>query len=342
MTGGGLDGVHKLEKAVPRAKGEGASLMVADFVSATYGWLRSPDGKESTQVLFRPGKNRDGYFTHDEILAQATKAMDILSRHYPDEDHILIFDNVTTHLKRAADALSACHMSMKPMQEGMPMFGVETPMRGENGKPVYGPDGKVLKTKIRMGDAQFRDGSLQPLYFPPEHPRAGVFKGMAILLEERSIPNVKNLRAQCPKFQCKPPVVDCCCRPLLFNQPDFHDVESLLETHCKERGFMVLFLPKFHCELNFIEQCWGYAKRIYRMLSASSAEAVLERNVCSSLDAVPLLSMRRFYTRSHRFMDAYQHGLNGTQAAWAAKKYRSHRVLPNDILDELGRAFAAS
>lgn len=40
--------VHKSGKAVPHAKGEGASLMAADFVSADYGWLRSLDGKEST------------------------------------------------------------------------------------------------------------------------------------------------------------------------------------------------------------------------------------------------------------------------------------------------------
>ncbi|TBU33558.1 hypothetical protein BD311DRAFT_652214, partial [Dichomitus squalens] len=44
-----------------------------------------------------------------------------------------------------------------------------------------------------------------------------------------------------------------------------------------------------------------------------------------------------FYTRAHRFMDAYRRGLDGKQAAWAAKKYRSHRVLPNDILEELDR-----
>jgi transposase len=37
-------------------------------------------------------------------------------------------------------------------------------------------------------------------------------------------------------------------------------VESLLETYCKSCGVNVIFLPKFHCELNFIEQCWGYAK----------------------------------------------------------------------------------
>ena len=39
--------VHNSEKANPYAKGEGHSLMVADFVSADYGWLQSPDGKES-------------------------------------------------------------------------------------------------------------------------------------------------------------------------------------------------------------------------------------------------------------------------------------------------------
>jgi hypothetical protein len=36
--------VHISEDAVPQAKGEGASLMFADFVSADYGWLRALDG----------------------------------------------------------------------------------------------------------------------------------------------------------------------------------------------------------------------------------------------------------------------------------------------------------
>ena len=45
-------------------------------------------------------------------------------------------------------------------------------------------------------------------------------------------------------------------------------------------------------------------------------------------------STSRFSTRSRRFMDAYHKGLNGEQAAWAAKKYRGHRVLPSTILKE--------
>ena len=38
--------VHKDETAKPYATDKGTSQMVADFVSADYGWLHSPDGKE--------------------------------------------------------------------------------------------------------------------------------------------------------------------------------------------------------------------------------------------------------------------------------------------------------
>ncbi|KAG1753178.1 hypothetical protein EDB19DRAFT_1627163, partial [Suillus lakei] len=41
-----------------------------------------------------------------------------------------------------------------------------------------------------------------------------------------------------------------------------------------------------------------------------------------------------FSIRSVRFIDAYQKGLDGMQAAWAIKKYRGHRVLPESIMKE--------
>jgi hypothetical protein len=95
---------------------------------------------------------------------------------------------------------------------------------------------------------------------------------------------------------------------------------------------------EFQPQLNFIEQCWGYAKRIYRLNPESSREDVLERNALAALESIPLESMRRFSIRSHRFMDAYSRGLNGRQAAWAARKYRGHRILPATIMDELEKA----
>lgn len=221
---------------------------------------------------------------------------------------------------------------------------------------MYGGDGKLLKKWIRMQDAMLEDGTPQPLYFPPGHMNAGLFKGMSVILAERNLIAKSKLRAQCKNFKCADTSLNakCCCRRVLYNQPDFIQIESLLETTCKARGFEVLFLPKFHCELNFIEQCWGYAKRIYRHYPASSKEADLERNILSALESVPLTSMRRygisltllvysnkiysFAIRSFRFMDAYSKGLSGKQAAWAAKKYHGHRVLPDSIMRELFEA----
>ena len=195
-----------------------------------------------------------------------------------------------------------------------------------------------MKVKVPMADAKFSDGTSQPLYFPEGHERAGVFKGMAVILKERGFGDMSKVRAECKNFKCIPGATNCCCRRILFNQPDFANVPSLLEITCNARGFKVIFLPKFHCELNFIEQCWGYAKRLYRLNPESSREDVLQRNALEALQTIPLVTMRRFANRSYRFMDAYSKGLNGRQAAWAAKRYRGHRVLPMSIMDELEKA----
>jgi hypothetical protein len=37
-------------------------------------------------------------------------------------------------------------------------------------------------------------------------------------------------------------------------------------------------------------------------------------------------------------MDAYSKGLTGKQAAWASKKYRGHRVLPDSLMEDLDDA----
>ena len=295
--------VPKGAKAVPQPKGEGPTLMVADFVSADYGWLRSPDGLQSARVIFRPGKNRDGYFDNDDILKQVTHALKILHEYFPDEDHVFIFDNATTHRKRPADALSARRMSKAPTAPNKPLFGVDVPVLDDSGNPVHDTTtGKVLKTRARMADATLPDGSPQSLYTAEDEERPGVFKGMERILVERGYDAaaVRKLRAECPKFDC-PTVypqgtLACCCRRLLYNEPDFAGVESILESHCRKSGVPVIFLPKFHCELNPIESCWGYAKKRYRELPASTgrgAEADLERNVLKVLDEVPLESIRR-------------------------------------------------
>jgi hypothetical protein len=90
---------------------------------------------------------------------------------------------------------------------------------------------------------------------------------------------------------------------------------------------------KFRCK---IEED-NIAESIYRTYPESSREDQLEVNTVTALESIPLSMMRKFSNRSQRFMDAYSRGLNGRQAAWASRKYRGHRVLPNNIMEGLGK-----
>lgn len=300
--------------------------MVSDFVSADYSWLRSPDGKELVHVLFRAGRAWDGYFTNDEIICQVETAMTILEKYFPHEDHVFVFNNARTHLKQVGDVPCAHNMPHSCTD-----WGISVPKKGQDRKQMLGADGKPIMEKICVTDG-FHNGAVQSFYWPDGHANAGFFKGMAQILLECGY-NVNRLKAQCKNFKCPPNMTDCCCHRLLYTQPDFANVESRLEKICCEHRFQVLFLPKFHCELNFIEQCWGYAKRLYRCYPESSKDSNLECNVVQALDSVPLTSMRRqvffkfdqflismithisrFAIRSCCFMDAYHKGLNGRQA----------------------------
>ncbi|KAF9513212.1 hypothetical protein BS47DRAFT_1458988 [Hydnum rufescens UP504] len=285
----------------PYAKGDGVSVMVADFVSADYGWLRSPGGETSAY----------GYFTNDDMLAQVSDAMDILWQHYPADNHIFVFDNAKTHSKHAEDSLLACRMP-KGTSRPDANWGLRVNKWDEAGNLVYTRGGKVNKVFKHMGNATFNNKP-QPLYFPNNHPtHPSLFKGMAVILEECGYDNVHDLCTQCPEFKCPSGATDCCCRCLLFSQPDFINVDSLLEAHC----------------LNFIEMCWGFAKQLYCKLLPSSAVEDVEHNMVNSLESIPITSI--FANRSLWYMDGYCHGLNGKEAAWAMKKYHRHCQIPTD------------
>jgi hypothetical protein len=282
--------VHDSESPKPYAKGEGQSVMVADFVSAKLGWLASPDGRQRARVTILPGKARDGYFTCDEVLQQLSSAMDILDEHYASYRHAFILDNARTHTKRAENALSARRMPKHTRQN----FQFDTVVRDGSGRPVVQQNGQPLVERRRMEDATLADGSAQPLYFPDNHPKhPGHFKGMTELLRERGFDAPERLKAQCKGFKCDPGVANCCQRRILFNEPDFARVPSIAERFCSARGYQVVFLPKFHPELNFIEMCWGYGKRLYRELPPAPRVTEVKANALSSLDSVPRTAMRR-------------------------------------------------
>jgi hypothetical protein len=100
------------------------------------------------------------------------------------------------------------------------------------GKPICKPDGTAKRIKIQMKDTQFPNGDIQSLYFPVGHPQEGVFKGMAVILEERGFGDMLKMHAKCKSFKCKERAADCCCHHILYNQPDFANIDSLLKVIC--------------------------------------------------------------------------------------------------------------
>ncbi|KAI0343131.1 hypothetical protein BDW22DRAFT_1407059 [Trametopsis cervina] len=281
----------------------------------------------SARVLFKAGKTRDGYFTNEDIITQATSACDILDKFHathPNQKHKLAFDNATNHRKRRENALSTRYMHIN-----MPAFNKPNFLCA-----IKGPDGNVVKVPIE--DTRFHDGTVQSLYYPVRHQHTGQFKGMQQLVwerYERSTPGIPNpmethsptskqfkIKGECKGFKCP------------------EGMKSILEEVCEAHGYEVLFYLKFHCELNFIEQVWGYAKHLYREFPASSNEEALEQNVVAAIDTVPINISDRFLVHLLRFMDVYRKGLNEKQMAWANQKYHGHCVLPDSIFTELQNA----
>ncbi|CUA69593.1 Protein unc-13 homolog B [Rhizoctonia solani] len=303
------------EHATPRKKGQGLSVMFADYISARHGFLASRDGRLTTRKILQAGKNREGYLTNVDICQQFRSAVKLAKQEYPKERHLFVYDNARIHTKHPPTAPSA-----RSMTKGESLLRVQT------------VDSQGNKIKVRMDNPQFPNGSEQELYLPgPE----GMFKGMEVLLQERGY-NTTGLKAQCQNFKCVDPSADCCCRRILFRIFDTDNgPKSILESLAEELGTEVIFLPKYHCELNPIEQCWGYAKRLYRKAPPSSRVADVEKNMLQALSMVPIESIRRFVARSRRFIDAYAEGLDGPNAAasdWVKRRFRRHRSTPEHVI----------
>ena len=136
-------------------------------------------------------------------------------------------------------------------------------------------------------------GEPQCFYFPDDHPTMpGWFKGMEQIIQERGLWPGPGLLAECPCFKCPEDQTNCCCRRILFNQPDFTSQKSQLEELIESCGHICDFYPKYHCELNFIEQYWGAAKLQFRQAGRAATMNQLVQNVKASLDGVEIKQIR--------------------------------------------------
>ena len=98
---------------------------------------------------------------------------------------------------------------------------------------------------------------------------------------------------------------------------------------------LCIFLPKFHCELNYIEFFWGVVKKHLRDNCNYTFDG-LKTNLPSALQSVSLKTFQLWEHRMYRWMDAYWEGLGTSDAQvqvrnFSSTKYKSHRRIPEGI-----------
>ena len=93
------------------------------------------------------------------------------------------------------------------------------------------------------------------------------------------------------------------------------------------RGHHQLFLPKFHCELNFIEMILGYTKAVLQKKCKYSFED-LKLSLPLELNSISVAFVRRASRHCYRFLSGYRRGFHGPILDYIMKKYESHKSIP--------------
>src|ERR1700677_5403799 len=98
---------------------------------------------------------------------------------------------------------------------------------------------------------------------------------------------------ECKKPKCNATATNCCTTHILQLQPNFQEQKSLMQEVIEAAGHLCIFLPKFHCELNFIEFFWGAVNK-YPQDHCDYTYASLQRNLPDALASVDLMTIQKW------------------------------------------------
>lgn len=265
-----------------RPKGNGRGIMVSDFLT--------PMGRlPNTAQLLETGK--DNWWTSEMLVQQLENAVAAFKTHFPGCKGVWLFDNATSHSAFSKDALVANSVSLNP-----------------GGKQPRMKDGYFFKDGRKV---------VQPMCFPEDHPAfPGQPKGARVILQERGLwDSSLPLTCRKDKGNCNG---KCCARSIIADQIDFKNQHSMLEELLESQGQIVLFYPKFHCELNWIERYWGACKAFTRQ-NCTYTFPGLRNTVPLALAQVPNKTISRYFNKTVRIVEAYAQNLE-----YETSQFQSH------------------
>ena len=183
---------------------------------------------------------------------------------------------------------------------------------------------------------------VQKMQFPDDHPQAGQQKGSRSVLVERGESTTdaqgRELNHQCQSckkmsglYDFNRPDTACCLLRKVALLPDFRAEKPRIFQIFEKHGGICIFLPAFHCELNFIERVWADIKRWIRKHHSGDKSMTMRRKMERAIDRIPVATCRRYARTCERMESVYRIGLSGPLAFFAAKQYTSHRAVPSRV-----------
>eukprot|EP00733_Pompholyxophrys_punicea_P000740 Pompholyxophrys_punicea_v1_NODE_259_length_2504_cov_17.915067.p1 type:complete len:123 gc:universal NODE_259_length_2504_cov_17.915067:1158-1526(+) len=113
---------------------------------------------------------------------------------------------------------------------------------------------------------------------------------------------------------------------ILSECEDFRNEQPVIVKKVTDAEHHILFLPKFHCELNPIERVWCQTKAEVRKICDYSYPS-LKANVEKCLNEVTIEDIRKFARHCRDYLRAYDEGIDNEGLLQKRKEYKSHRSL---------------
>jgi hypothetical protein len=217
-------------------------------------------------------------------------------------------------------------------------------------------DGMSSKTKVLMKPGCFINNDGEKLIQSMQN-ETRIQKGVRTILQERG--KAKNpqghlLPLQCNYCRTKVTCAErieveaigclsptCCASYVLSQEPDFLEQKEWLTEVLVAAGFDIIYFPKYHCELNFIEMVRGWVTSYHRRTCTYNYADLKKRLPDTFLTEMPLAFVRRAFRYCFRFMDGYRQGFDGPLLDFSMKKYSSHRTIPSGVIKTFELDYAA-
>jgi len=300
------------QKLLP--KGKGSSLMVSGFICDCHGFMRERIGTTDVKSyeFFEAGIHRQGWFTNSDLVAQLQRCEPLFKALHPGCELVIAFDNSMTHHARKPGGLDA---SLLNLSDG----GAKV----QNQRDTVWKDSEGVEHEQKMQTDK------------------GVQKGLKTILMERGLffdehgHGLPKICHACEAHEKAYNTERCCARYVLSQQPDFLAQKEWLTEVVTVLGHNIIFYPKYHCELNFIELVWGWLKSYLRRHCHFNFAKLKEQLPRAMHDDMPIAFVRRAFRKCQRFMSGYRIGLEGPLMDFAMKVYTSHRKFPSSAVAAL-------